>query len=204
MVDRARQIGDASSSGSSDRPEAGDRATEDARLLAHIADGSEAALAQLYDRYSPMVLALALRIVHDRGEAEDVLVDVFHELWTRSSRYNPARGSVLNYLSLLTRSRALDRRRRLARGPVSSEAGNTAADRDPGPPEAVWLDERREQVRRALARLRPEQRAALELVYFEGLTQAQVAQRLDQPLGTIKTRIRTGLIQLRDLLRNLP
>lgn len=203
MAERSRQRGDVSAAGGgAEVPD-----PDDAKLLAEMARGSEAALTELYDRYAAVVLAVALRILHDRGEAEDVLVDVFHELWVRAERYDPSRGGVLNYLNLLARSRALDRRRRLLRGGSAAgggpDAAESARDTNPGPVESVHLSERRSQVRQAMARLKPEHRAVLELFYFHGLTQSQVSERLGQPLGTVKTRIRNGLIQLRDMLRNL-
>ena len=208
MAERSRQRGEVSAAGDGARGAAAGSGPgpepSDAKLLAAIADGSEDALTELYERYSAVVLAVALRILHDRQEAEDVLVDVFQELWTRAQRYDPSRGGVLNYLNLLARSRALDRRRRLVRGQMpGGEAAETTRDEHPGPAEAAHLAERRAQVRQAITRLKPEHQAALELFYFHGLTQAQVAARLEEPLGTVKTRIRNGLIQLREILRNL-
>ncbi len=169
--------------------------------MAAIAAGDRTALEALYDRYSPMVYALSRRMLRDQTAADDLLSDVFIELWRRGERFDASRGSVPSYIATLTRSRGIDRLRSLARtasAPLRDESlGSTRVD----PGQAIATDERTRHVRHAIDTLSTEQREAVELAFFEGLSHSQVAERLGRPLGTIKTHIRQGLIHLRDLLR---
>jgi RNA polymerase sigma-70 factor (ECF subfamily) len=156
----------------------------------------------LYDRYATMVYSLALRIVRDTSEAEDITQEVFTQLWTRTAQFDAGRGSVAAWLSIMARSRSLDRlRRRRSRG---LPAGEGAADAIPDPSPSVELvaasTEQIGAARQALAGLPEEQRTTLELAYFDGLTQTEIAERTRTPLGTVKTRIRTGLQRLRDAM----
>ncbi|MDQ3754992.1 MAG: sigma-70 family RNA polymerase sigma factor [Acidobacteriota bacterium] len=173
----------------------------DIELLHSIARGDELALASLYDRYSSILLGLLLRILHNRPEAEDVLQEVFLQVWRRAADFDEARGRGFTWLVTLTRSRAIDRLRALG----SRERAATAAMRE-APEEIgdasddVLRSEQAEVVRRALAEIPEEQRRALMLAYYEGLTQSEIAAKLNQPLGTVKTRMRSGLIKLRELL----
>lgn len=177
--------------------------TSDAELLHAIARGDEQALASLYDRYRLILFGLVMRILHSREEAEDVLQELLLQVWKRASDFDEARGRPFTWLVTLARSRAIDRLRSLgARGRAATESA-----RDAGP--EPWSDaaddairsEQSETVRRALAELPEEQRQALLLAYFEGLTQTEIATRLGAPLGTVKTRMRSGMIKLRELLR---
>jgi RNA polymerase sigma-70 factor (ECF subfamily) len=169
-------------------------ATDD--TIRRIADGDHAALAELYDRYAPMVTGLAVRILHDLGDAEDVVQAVFLQVWRQAGRYDTARGAPSAWLCTIARSRALDHlRRRVAR----RENHTTALYQPTVAPATV----ERLAVRRALRDLAPVQRRALELAYYEGLTQTEIAARLREPLGTIKTRIRGGMARLRTALRPL-
>jgi RNA polymerase sigma-70 factor (ECF subfamily) len=171
-----------------------------------IAAGDQLALERLYDRYHALVFALCLRVVKNRAEAEDVLVEVFQELWERSQRYDALRGSPLTYLSTLARSRAIDHLRvrgRQSQRTISADAQTTdpAVSPDPDPGLAADLLEQRQQVIDALESLDPIYRQAVELSFYDGLSHSEIAARLNKPLGTVKTYIRQGLIRLRDRLR---
>ncbi|HKP73650.1 MAG TPA: sigma-70 family RNA polymerase sigma factor [Pyrinomonadaceae bacterium] len=173
----------------------------DTELLHAVARGDESALAALYDRYSSILLGLLLRILHSRVEAEDVLQEVFLQIWQRAASFDESRGRPFTWMVTLARSRAIDRLRSLQ----SRQRADDASLRDA--PESVgdasddlYHAEQREIVRAALAEIPEEQRAALVLAYFEGLTQSEIAERLGQPLGTVKTRMRSGLGKLRELL----
>jgi RNA polymerase sigma-70 factor (ECF subfamily) len=179
---------------------------DDFELMQRIADGDADALTTLYDRHSALVYAVGLRILGDRGAAEELLIDVFWEIWSRSDRYDRNRGAAVTYLLTLARSRAIDRRRSTAHqdktqsnfsdGPIGTMAARTA-----NPSDQAMSDERSELVRTALQSLEPDQRQAVEMSFFDGLSHTQIAARLAKPLGTVKTYIRQGLIRLRDSLR---
>ena len=171
-------------------------------LVRAVARGDETALAAIYDRYRLILFGLILRILHDRQEAEDVLQETFLQVWRRATDFDEARGRAFTWLVTIARSRALDRLRALgARSRLAAEAAQAPADHVGNAAEDALESEQGTIVRQALAELPDEQRRALFLAYFEGLTQSEIAARLDQPLGTIKTRMRSGLIKLRELLR---
>jgi RNA polymerase sigma-70 factor (ECF subfamily) len=166
-------------------------------LIKRMVAGDSAALESFYQRYSGLANGLALRILRDPSDAEDVVQEVFVQVWRQAERYDPKRGSPEAWLSILARTRALDRlRRRTSRReePSAAAPGVTAT-----PPNVEVL-----AVRKALDSLSSSQRKALELAYYKGLTQTEIAEQLGEPLGTIKTRIRTGMIRLRELLEPLP
>ncbi|MGH9944665.1 MAG: sigma-70 family RNA polymerase sigma factor [Pyrinomonadaceae bacterium] len=174
----------------------------DADLLRAVARGDESALASIYNRYSSILLGLLLRILHSRPEAEDVLQEVFVQVWRRAADFDEARGRAFTWLVTLARSRAIDRLRAID---SRDRAVNNAAMLSPSEDVSDASDdalrsERAEIVRRALAGIPEEQRRALMLAYYEGLTQSEIAARLNQPLGTVKTRMRSGMIKLRELL----
>jgi RNA polymerase sigma-70 factor (ECF subfamily) len=170
-------------------------------LLRAIARGEEAALAAVYDRYRLILFGLILRILHDREEAEDCLQEVFLQVWRRACDFDSARGRAFTWLVTIARSRALDRLRAAgSRLRLATEAAQAApAEAGDSAREAVRSEEGA-VVREALAKLPDEQRRPLLLAYFEGLTQTEIAARLGDPLGTVKTRMRSGMIKLRELL----
>jgi len=180
--------------------------THDAALMERIGGGDPRALEQLYQRHGGAVFALCVRILRDRAEAEDVLEEVFWELWQRRGRYDRERSSPLSYLMTLSRSRALDRlrfRRRREGVWHGLPEGELPAGASPSPYEDVLLAEQRAAIERALHELPEASRRAVELNFFEGLSHREIADRLGDPLGTVKTRIRQGLLALRKVLRAL-
>jgi RNA polymerase sigma-70 factor (ECF subfamily) len=174
----------------------------DQAALGRMARGDHQALAELYDRHARPVFSLALRILQERGEAEDVVQEVFAQAWTQAARYDTARGAVAAWLLNMARSRAIDRLRSKRARPEGAADSEPALDQMPavGVPQDVQLlsDEQVARLRSALGELPALQRIALELAYYEGLTHAEIADRLEQPLGTVKTRIRQAMIKLRE------
>ena len=171
-------------------------------LLARSAAGEQEAFSQLYDATSSAVFGVALRILSDRAEAEEVALDVFLQVWRDAARYDPARGSALSWILIVTRSRAIDRfrARRPSRRAETPLETHEVADEAPGPAECSWVAQQGAIVRRALAELPSDQRRALELAYFGGLTHVEIAERLSVPIGTAKTRIRLAMSKLRETL----
>jgi len=166
-------------------------------LLDRLAGGDHAALAEVYDRYAGLVNGLALRILRNAAEAEEVIQEVFLQIWRQAVRYDSTRGSAEAWICTIARTRALDRlRRRISRREDSSEALPSPTD-IPRTVEVLAMH-------KALLSLSPDQRRALELAYYEGLTQSEIAERLGEPLGTVKTRIRTAMMRLRDVLAPAP
>jgi RNA polymerase sigma-70 factor (ECF subfamily) len=164
-----------------------------AGLLRRLAGGDARALAEFYDAHGALAYGLALRVLRDRADAEDVTQEAFLQVWRQATRYDPQRGSAQAWLCAIVRTRALDRlRRRLAR----RETDEAPADGGAPPPD----HESKLAVRKALLALSPDQRHAVELAYYEGLTQTEIASRLGAPLGTVKTRIRTAMLRLREEL----
>ena len=175
----------------------------DQASLERIARGDEHALAELYDRHARLIFSLALRILQVRADAEDIVQEIFAQVWAQAARYDPSRGAVAAWMLMLARSRAIDRlRARKARPEAGGETD--AAERIPDAAVTQDLEllsaEQASRLRRALEGLPEAQREALELAYYEGLTHAEVAVRLAEPLGTIKTRIRQAVIKLRESL----
>ena len=169
----------------------------DLALVTAIRSGDQGAMAALYDRYSSIVYAVALRVLQDTGGAEDVLQDIFMQLWRNPGAFDASRGNMAAWLAVITRHRSIDALRR--RRPqddiedvVLSVEPDMASDAD--------RSRAMEKVRGALQTMPSPQRSALEMAYFEGLTHAEIADKTGEPLGTIKTRIRTGLLSLRKVL----
>jgi RNA polymerase sigma-70 factor (ECF subfamily) len=177
-------------------------AVVDAALLARIAERDPAAISSLYDRHARMLYSLIVRILRDRAEAEDVLQDVFVRAWTRVETYNRDLGSPLAWLIRIARNRAIDRLR--ARDVRERSAEDVPKPEPIETPEAsAALSERQRAVKRALDVLTPEQRRLIETAYFRGLSQSELAAEFGLPLGTVKTRIRTGMQALRRALQHV-
>ena len=179
---------------------------EDAELLRAVARGEEPAFARVYDRYAPILLGLMLRILRSRAEAEDVLQEVFLQVWQQARSFDPARGRAFTWLVTLARSRAIDRLRAVdsrerAATRAAVDGTQPAAGRAAWAEEEAILGERAEAVRAALAELPEEQRQVLVLAYLEGMSQSEIAAAKNQPLGTVKTRTRSGLKRLSESLR---
>ena len=173
----------------------------DGDLLRAGAQGDESALAAIYDRYRLILFGLTMRILHDRQEAEDCLQEAFLQVWRRAGDFDEARGRAFTWLVTIARSRALDRLRAAgSRARLATEAAATGRDEVSDAAADAQRSEQSATVRKALAELPEEQRNPLLLAYFEGLTQTEIATRMSTPLGTIKTRMRAGLIRLRELL----
>ena len=172
-----------------------------AALVQSIAAGDQLALHALYEMAHRIVFTLAMRITANRETAEELTVDVFHDVWRRASGYDPANGTVLGWIMNQARSRAIDRlrfenRKKRSDGGDVQPLAEAAAD----PRDAVELREQRDSLHKALAALTAGERQAIETTFFAGFTHAEAAARLNQPLGTIKTRIRSGLHKLRHAL----
>ena len=186
------------------RPESAETQAEDRALLSRLSSGDGDAAAALYDRHARAIYSLVLRILDDEGDAEDVVQEVFAQAWRQAARYEPSRGAVGAWLLVMARTRAIDklRARRARSGPLTVDERAIEALPSAGPDAASHIidAEQARQVQRALGELPLLQRLALELAYYEGLTQREIADRLEEPLGTVKTRIRLGLLKLRETL----
>ena len=180
-------------------------------LIAALAAGDERAAGRLYDRYAPMLMAVAFRITRSRADAEEVVLETLEQAWRQAQRYEQSRGSLGAWLAVIARSRAFDRVRtdqRRARRVVSVEeqpggAFPDAIDESASSMDVAEASEARVLVARALGALPAAQREAVELAFYDGLSHSEVAERLGEPLGTIKTRIRMGMRKLRDMLQPL-
>ncbi len=185
---------------------AADTRVVDRETVQRMAEGDPDALALVYDRHIRSVFGLAMRVMQDQGDAEDVVQEVFSQAWAQATRYDATRGSVASWLLMMARTRAIDKLRSKRAKPDSAPLpGENAVIELPDPAvgaeRQILTAESATQLRAALTELPVPQRIAIELAYFEGLTQTQIAGRLEQPLGTVKTRIRTGLLKLREALR---
>lgn len=166
-----------------------------------IQQGSAEALAALYDEASPLVFSMAMRIVENRADAEEVTIDVFAQVWKNAGAWNPGRGTVNSWLILMARSRALDKLRwRKARTRLESPAPPQEKAQDSFGGEALLHAERRQRVQMAMQALSEAQRVVLDLAFFGGLTHQEIAEQLDEPLGTVKSRIRTAMLKMKEVL----
>lgn len=184
----------------------------DHHLVGRMSEGEDAALGELYDRYGKTLYALALAIVREPADAEEVVVDAFGQAWRQAGAFDPLRGSVGAWLATIARSRALDTVRARSRRARAHERAAQLSDEGlatpvaalgPDPARGAERGEARRLVAEALAGLPEPQRVAIQLAYFEGLSQSEIAARLAEPLGTVKTRIRAGMEKLRGLLSPL-
>ena len=180
-------------------------AMNDAALLRLIADRQTEALGILYSRYAPTLLALGKRILGGLSDAEEVLQEVFLHVWNNAARYDAGRSSVSTWLILIARSRAIDRlrtRKVVERTHETAVQENPPGHASPEGLEAVFIQESRARVRSELNKLPPEQRQVLEMAFYEGLSQSEIAARADLPLGTVKTRTLLAMKKLRGALRD--
>ncbi|HXC68059.1 MAG TPA: sigma-70 family RNA polymerase sigma factor [Nitrospiraceae bacterium] len=181
--------------------------TIDPTLLARVAKGDHQAFSELYDQSSTLLFTLAVRILGNHEEAAELLQDVYFEVWRKVSRYDVGRGTPIAWLITLTKSRALDRlRARTARGhhateSVEAKAAAQLTEDRPSPFETKADQELRTAVLTAVEGLPQAQQQAIELAYYEGLSHTEIASRLNQPLGTVKTRIKLGMSKLREVLQ---
>jgi RNA polymerase sigma-70 factor (ECF subfamily) len=183
---------------------ADDAAAEHRALASALARGDKSALARLYDLLGRPLYSLALHITRDTAEAQDVVQEVFLQLWNKAADFDPVRGNYFSWAATLTRNRALDRVRMRQRRSeiVHASAPDILPDAGEGfdSADTLWLREKADAVRAALTSLPAEQKGAIELAFFNGLTQQQIAEKLGEPLGTVKARIRRGLLRLRESL----
>lgn len=169
----------------------------DGALIAAIRNGNQEAMAELYDRYSSVVYAVALRVLGDTSAAEDILQEIFMQLWRKPGAFDASRGNLAPWLAVITRNRAVDvlRKRR-----PQSELEDTTLTVNPDFAGEADRGLIVEKVRSALQAMSSQQRSALEMAYFEGYSHSEISAKTGEPLGTIKTRIRSGLMQLRKLV----
>lgn len=192
----------------SNAPEHDDRAIE-LELLARVAKRERAAFEQLYDRYCNILYATAMKFLKEDADAQDVVQDVFIQIWDKAKLYDPAKGKPLTWALTLTRNRSIDRIRAIQRRTRLRDdfEKETVVDESAGVREAlsgVDASEKSQILRDAVGRLSPEQRKVIELAFFGGLTQSEVADRLGEPLGTVKARARRGLMKLKEILGTQP
>ncbi len=182
----------------------GAEAREEIAQVKRVAGGDSSALRELYRRYAGRVQAIALRCLGVRGDAEEVVQETFVEVWRRAKDFDDRRGTVGAWLTTIARTRAIDRlRSRGSASRVSTASAAEAVDPVPSPGDNAMQRQAQERVRQALDTLPAEQRQALELAYFEGLSHSEIAQRTGQPLGTVKTRVRLGMEKLQRILQDL-
>jgi RNA polymerase sigma-70 factor, ECF subfamily len=171
--------------------------TSDQALVTAIRSADQGAMAALYDRYSSIVYAVALRVLQDTGAAEDVLQDIFMQLWRNPGAFDASRGNMAAWLAVIARHRAIDAlRRRRPETDIDDVFVSVETDMASEADRSRAMD----KVRGALETMPTPQRSALEMAYFEGLTHTEIAEKTGEPLGTIKTRIRAGLLSLRRVL----
>jgi len=179
----------------------------DVELLRRIGDEDRSAFADFYDAYSGLLFTIAVKVLNDAKEAEDVLQEVFMQIWNKAGAYDPLLGKPASWAVTLTRNKAIDRIRAAQRRSklleqATVEAAVRPAD-SPSANEKLHGKENAERIRSVVAALPPDQRRAIELAFFSGLTQDEIAKTLQEPLGTIKARIRRGMLKLREKLEGL-
>ncbi|MGI9179865.1 MAG: sigma-70 family RNA polymerase sigma factor [Longimicrobiaceae bacterium] len=185
---------------------------EDGTLVARMAAGDERALGECYDRHGSLAYTLAYRMLGNAADAEEVVADAFAQIWRSAGGFDQARSSVGGWICMITRSRALDRLRTRRRNVQALERAATldhegfalpVASPENSPDRSIEQSETRERVQQSLAELPSPQRRVLEMAYFSGLSQSEIAAELNEPLGTVKTRMRAGMEKLRQALRPL-
>ena len=172
-----------------------------ALLISKIARGCESALKKLYDNTISQVYGLAFKILTNRPDADEVALDVFKQIWNKAPDYEPSRGTPSAWLITVTRSRAIDKIRSDTKRRTTNESLLTdSVDNAPLPDETTHVREKRERIEKALSELTPKQRESIELAYFRGLSQSEISKEMNEPLGTVKSWMRTGMIKLKDIL----
>ncbi|MDQ6765656.1 MAG: sigma-70 family RNA polymerase sigma factor [Verrucomicrobiota bacterium] len=182
-----------------------DSIAHDSELLRQTARGNHESLAELYGRYSGVLLATAFRVLNNAKDAEEVVQEAFVQIWEKASVYDSGRGKPLTWAMTLTRNKAIDRLRRVQRRhrlqeEIEEEAQIWDRMQERDSSDEAASNETNDIVRSAVIQLSPDQRRAIELAFFSGMTQQQIAEKLDEPLGTVKARIRRGLMKLRQTL----
>jgi RNA polymerase sigma-70 factor (ECF subfamily) len=190
-------------------PDLADNPADDVALIRRVAQGDRRGLEELYDRYANILFTVAHRVLNDQQATEDVLQDVFIQIWDKAPLYDASRGKPLTWAITLTRNKAIDQLRsiqRRGRLAESAEREYKALEQFDGPSafDEVASGEAGRLVRQAILSLSPESREVIELAFFSSLTQAEIAERLQQPLGTVKARIRRALMKLREILGAQP
>lgn len=174
---------------------------DDISLVHQIVDRDQTAVSILYDRYARIIYTIAYKVLGSKEESEEVVIDVFNQVWRSAASYNPAKARVDTWLFMICRSRALDRLRALGRNTkVNVACANAVVPSPQTPEENLLVSERGDRLRTALNKLPAAQKEVLELAYYKGLTHAQIAATTGKSLGTIKTRIRLGLSKLKSIL----
>jgi RNA polymerase sigma-70 factor (ECF subfamily) len=189
-----------------DTAEASERDQDLVSLVESVAAGDQSALAALYDATNRFIYSLILRVLGDMGSAEEVLIDVYTQLWRQAASYDANRGAPLAWMATIARSRAIDRLRSSWQDQHRKESLDVLGDAPANaasPEESAAASERQRFVREALNLLTPEQRRVIELAYYSGLSHSEIAEKLNQPLGTVKTRTRLGMMKLREALAPL-
>lgn len=179
----------------------------DVELLGRIASQDRAAFAEFYDRHATLMFSVAYKILNSAGEAEDVLQETFVQIWQKAGNFNPQLGKASSWVAIMVRNKAIDRiRAAQRRSRLADEAGAEfaiASEVSDTANEAIHGHDKAKLIQSAIVELPVEQRRAIELAYFSGLTQDEISKKLNEPLGTIKARIRRGLLKLRDQLEGL-
>ena len=172
------------------------------QLVLQITQGDRGAFERFYDRYAPLVFSFAMRLVRERSAAEDLLQEVFLQVWREAGSYSPERGTPEAWIITITRSRGIDKLRSIRRRERSfvPMEGSAGKEYDGKVESGAAASDTRIMVNSAMAQLAESQRKVMELAYFDGLTQSEIAERMKEPLGTIKTRMRAALTRLRELL----
>jgi RNA polymerase sigma-70 factor, ECF subfamily len=186
-------------------PDQTDNMEAEIELLRQIGRGDKDAFATLYDRFHGVLFATAYRMLNNRETSEDVLQEVFLQIWEKAALYDPSRGKPMTWAITLTRNKTIDRlrsgqRRARLQGEIEEQAKSDVQFDDKDSVSDMNLAENASAVRQALTKLPPEQREAIELAFFSGLTQTEITEKLKQPLGTVKARIRRGMMKLRAVL----
>ena len=169
-------------------------------LLSRIAEGDAGAVRACLDRFGGLVWSLALRFCRNRADAEDAVQDIFLELWRSAHRYDPARAAETTFVTILARRRLIDRKRREARQPETTPLPEELLSLQPDPSAGPESRDELDRVVRALSELSSEQQQAITLAIYQGLTHEEIASRLNLPLGTVKSHMRRGMLQLRERL----